>query len=264
LKNENDFQPVSLRFIMGGIDLNIFSKWILDKDKDREVTTVHKINNQIHLSTAYTWDKAKQWALADIFDNAVSMDILKNEDRNYFQIFTIPGMPNSIAFNCPRVYFANEINPDDIEMATIAVQKGRQSIIRLAEFCKIYFPGFKNSYISNIADDLGVRVSRRIKGKYIYTVKDLKSGKKFNNPVLRSNYPIDIHSNKDSQSVLEQVKCDYELPVESLMSADIDNLFTAGRGVSADFQAHAALRIQPSCFAMGEGVAKYIYSKLAT
>ena len=48
------------------------------------------------------------------------------------------------------------------------------------------------------------------------------------------------------------------LPVESLMSADYDNLFAIGRCISADFMAQGALRIIPSCFAMGEGLAKYI------
>lgn len=37
-----------------------------------------------------------------------------------------------------------------------------------------------------------------------------------------------------------------------------DRLFVAGRCISADFEAQAALRIIPSCFSMGEGLAKYL------
>ena len=55
---------------------------------------------------------------------------------------------------------------------------------------------------------------------------------------------------------------DYTLPLESLMSADIDNLFVAGRCISADFMSQGALRVQASCFSMGEGIAKYIASLL--
>lgn len=258
LEKKTETQPVSLRFEMSGIDLETFSSWLLDFDKDRNVTTSAIIDGQTHLSTAYTWDKGHKWALEPLFNDAVDKEILQNEDRNYFQVFTIPNMPSSLAFNCPRIYFANEISPLDCVQVSKALSKGRESIIRLAEFCKNYFPGFEKSYISNIADSLGVRVSRRIKGKYIYTVDDLKSGKKFKNPVLISNYPIDIHSNKDGKSVLEHTLSEYQLPIESLMSANFDNLFVAGRCLSADFQAQAALRIQPSCFSMGEGVAKYI------
>ncbi|MBR2525640.1 FAD-dependent oxidoreductase [bacterium] len=251
-------QPTNLRFIMGGIDLNSFSRWLRDFDEDRNVTSVANINNDIHLSTAYTWDLSKKWALKPLFDDAVDNNILENEDRNYFQVFTIPNMSGSLAFNCPRVYFSNDINVLDNFDLSKALQKGRRVIYRMSEFCKKYFPGFENAFISNIADSLGIRVSRRIKGKYIYTIDDLKSGKKFENPVVVSNYPVDIHSSKKEKSVLETQMQEYQLPIEALMAADIDNLFVAGRCLSADFQAQAALRIIPSCFSMGVGVAKHI------
>lgn len=257
LENENEKQPVTLRFLMDGIDLKSFGDWLLDFDSDRDVTTVCEINGQTHLSTAYTWDKDKNWALKPLFEDAVENGVLKDEDRAYFQVFTVPNMNGGLAFNCPRVYFDNEINPlNNIEVSK-ALVKGRESIIRLAEFCKTYLPGFEKSYISSIADSIGVRVSRRIKGKYVYTKEDLVSGKTFENPVLVGNYPIDVHSNKEGGSILLH-SGDYQLPVEALMSADFDNLYAVGRCLSADFFAQAALRIQPACFSMGEGLAKYI------
>lgn len=255
-ESEKNFQPVSLRFEMAGIDLEIFSKWLLDFDKDKDTTTSAFIDGQIHLSTAYT-DSGK-WALQPLFEDAIKQKVLKAEDCKYFQLFSIPGAPGSIAFNCPRVYSKPEINPLDNIQISKALIKARESIVRLANFCKIYFPGFENAYISNIADALGVRVSRRIKGKYVYTVNDLKSGKKFKNPVVVGNYPIDVHSNKKGESILEHTMQDYYLPIEALMAEDYNNLFVAGRCLSADFYAQAALRIQPSCFSMGEGVAKHI------
>lgn len=259
--DKKELQPVSLRFEMAGVNLKRFSEWILSYDSDRNVTTCEHIEGDIHLSTAYT-DTGK-WALEPLFRDAIDNNILKSEDCKYFQLFTIPGMPCSVSFNCPRIYFKQEINPLEPLQTSKALQKGRESIFRLANFCTIYFPGFEKSYISNIADALGVRVSRRVKGKYIYTENDLKNGKKFENPVLVGNYPIDVHSNKKGESVLEHTMQDYQLPIEALMSADIDNLFVAGRGISADFKAQAALRIQPSCFSMGEGVAKYIKRTLS-
>lgn len=248
-------QPVSLRFMMGGVDVPHFAKWLKDYDKDKNVTTVEDIDGFIHLSTAYTWDKGKNWALAPLFEDAVNKGILKDHDRNYFQIFTVAGMPSTIAFNCPRII--DYTKTLDVVNMSKALQLARKNIFRLANFCKIYLPGFENSYISNIADMLGVRVSRRIKGKYVYTIDNVKSGKKFEHPVVVSNYPVDVHSKDKDSSTLEIVK-DYTLPLESLMSADIDNLFVVGRCISADFMAQGALRVQASCFSMGEGVAKYL------
>lgn len=257
LEEKHENQPVSLRFMMGGVDVPHFAVWLKNYDPDRNVTTVEDVNGFIHLSTAYTWDKDKKWALAPLFDDAVKKGILKDHDRNYFQVFTVAGMPSTIAFNCPRIIDYTET----LEVANMskALQLARKNIFRLANFCRIYFPGFENSYISNIADMLGVRVSRRIKGKYIYTINDVKSGKTFAHPVVVSNYPVDVHSEKKDASTLEVVQ-DYTLPLESLMSADIDNLFVAGRCISADFMAQGALRVQASCFSMGEGAAKYIAS----
>lgn len=258
LNKKDEIQPVNLRFIMSNVDVKKFGEWLFNFDKDRNVTTVCNIDGVTHLSTAYTWDTGRQWALAPLFDKAVEDGVIKNEDRNYFQLFTIPNMPNSIGFNAPRIYSKNVIDPMDKYDFSKAVMLGRESVLRLSEFCKRYLVGFENAYISSTADMLGVRVSRRIKGKYVYTIEDLKSGKKFENPVVISNYPVDVHSLKNNTSVLEHVEVEYQLPVESLLSADISNLALAGRCLSADFLSQGALRIIPSCMSMGEGLAKYL------
>ena len=255
LENNNEFQPMSLRFIMSGINLETFGDWLLEIDSDRNVTTVECIEGLTHLSTAYTWDSDRQWALAPYFDKAVSQGDLKDSDRNYFQVFSIAGMPDSLAFNCPRI--VENLNPNITEDVSKALIQAREAILRLSNFCKKYFPGFENAFISNIADSIGVRVSNRICGKYIYTIDDLKSGKRFDNPAVISNYPVDVHS-KDKDSSTLQVTGEYQLPIEALMSKDYDNLFVAGRCLSADYMAQGALRVQGSCFSMGEAVAKHI------
>lgn len=263
LNKKDEIQPVNLRFIMSNVDVEKFGNWLKDFDKDRNVTTVCKIDGVTHLSTAYTWDTGRNWALTQLFDKAVEDGVIENEDRNYFQLFTVPNMPNSIAFNAPRIYSKNVIDPMDKNQFSKAVMQGREIILRLSDFCKRYLVGFENSYISSIADMLGIRVSRRIKGKYVYTIEDLKSGKKFDNPVVISNYPVDVHSLKNNTSVLEHVEVEYQLPVEALMSDDISNLGVVGRCLSADFLSQGALRIIPSCMSMGEGLAKYLLEQHA-
>ena len=188
------------------------------------------------------------------FEKAVEEGDLTLEDTNYFQIFTVAGTNDEIAFNCPRLPEMIDIN-DNVAVLE-AVIKLKESMERIANFCKKYFNGFENAYISAVADELGIRVSNRIKGKYVYTETDLRNGKHFEEPVLSANYPIDVH-NDEKSSGLEPVK-NYELPIMSLMSDDIENLFVIGKCLSADFKAQAALRVQQSCFSMGEGVAKYI------
>ena len=246
---EKKSQPINLRFIMSGVDVEKFSAWIMELDKDRDVTTSCVVNGKTYLSTAYTWDSGKNWALKPIFKQAIEENILTEADSNYFQLFSVAGTPDSIAFNAPRL-----LNPQNPYI------EGRASILRLSKFCKKYLKGFENAYISSIANSLGVRVSNRVKGKYIYTQDDLRNGKKFEHPVVISNYPIDIHSDKKDSSKLEKVYKEYQLPIESLIVRD--RLFVAGRCISADFEAQAALRIIPSCFSMGEGLAKYLFKHI--
>ena len=244
---EKKYQPINLRFIMSGVDVEKFSNWIMEFDKDRDVTTSCIVDGKTYLSTAYTWDSGRNWALKPLFKQAIEDEVITEADSNYFQLFSVAGTSDSIAFNCPRL-----LKPQNPYV------EGRASIFRLSNFCKKYLNGFENSYISNIANTLGVRVSNRVKGKCIYTQEDLKSGKRFEHPVVISNYPIDIHSDKKDSSKLEKVYQEYQLPIESLIVKD--NLFVVGRCISTDFESQGALRIIPSCFSMGEGLAKYLKS----
>ena len=243
---EKKSQPINLRFVMSGVNVEKFSDWIMELDKDRDVTTSCIVDGKTYLSTAYTWDEGGNWALRPVFKQAIEDGAITELDSNYFQLFSVAGTRDSIAFNCPRL----------VDITSNPYIEGRLSILRLSKFCNKYLPGFENAYISSIASSLGVRVSNRVKGKYIYTAEDLRSGRRFDNPVVVSNYPIDVHSDKKDSSTLEKVYQEYQLPLESLMVKD--NLFVIGRCISADFEAQAALRIIPSCFSMGEGLAKFL------
>lgn len=248
---ENESQPINLRFILSGIDVKKFSQWLMNYDKDREVTTSYEIDGHTYLSTAYTWDTTRKWALSPLFEQAIKDNIITVEDSNYFQMFSVAGTADSIAFNAPRML-------KKYDNRSKAYIDGRASILRLTNFCKKYLAGFENAYISSIANTLGIRVSKRVKGKYIYTYQDLINGKKFEIPVVQSNYPVDIHSDKKNNSVLQKVFQDYQLPIESLIADKYSNVYVIGRCISADFKSQAALRIIPSCFSMGEGLAKYL------
>lgn len=263
IDNKIDVQAATIRFSMSGIDLETFRNWIIELDKDRNVTTSCNIDNQVHLSTAYTWDINKNWALRPIFEKAVHNKDLNEEDTAYFQVFTIPGMPTSIVFNCPRILIKNQDEMNNPQIFSKILAKSRLQIFRFANFCKKYFKGFEKAYISNIADIIGIREQGRVVGQYVYTPDDIVRKRHFKNIALSSDYPIDIHSSTKSDDRLQFTDGNYYLPVESLISKKYDNLFVIGKAVSATFEAQAALRVQPSCFSMGEAVAKYIKNKLS-
>ena len=117
---EKKSQPINLRFIMSGVDVKKFSNWIMKLDNDRDVTTSCVVNGKTYLSTAYTWDSGRNWALKPLFKQATEDGVITEADSNYFQLFSLAGTPDSVAFNCPRLL--NSQNP---------YIEGRASIFRL-------------------------------------------------------------------------------------------------------------------------------------
>lgn len=258
LKDTEIKQQNSLRFIMGNVDIEEFCSFVKSVDSDENITNTYRndtnTHGELHFTTASTWDENKKWALDKYLKLAVDDGILLEQDRSYFQIFSVAGGNGQVAFNCPRL---NNFNDNPFK-ASLELISGYKAIYRLSNFVKKYFPGFKNAVITNISPVTGIREERRIKSKYIYKEQDLLSGKTFDNSVLSSNYSIDIHSDKKDGSILQKTES-YQLPIDALMSADIGNLFAIGKLVGAEFKAHSALRVQKSCMSMGEGVATYIY-----
>lgn len=257
LPQPKEKQQNTLRFILGNVDIEKFAKFIKEVDDNEDITNTYRndidTNNELHLTTASTWDTNRIWALDKYLKKGVSDKILKSFDRAYFQVFSIAGSCSQIAFNCPRI--KNYI--DDPYKYSSELIGAKQAIYRLYTFVKTYFKGFENSILTNIATQTGIREQNRVKTKYIYTYDDLMNCKTFKNPVLRANYGIDIHGAKKNKSVLKSTPS-YELPLESLISADVGNLFVAGKIIGADFKTHSALRVQKSAMSTGEAIARHI------
>lgn len=259
-----EHQTMSLRFIMANVDLAAFAVWLTEIDPDSNVTAIDYHNYEtILLTTAHTWDNFG-WKLRPYFALAVKDGVLEEEDAAYFQIFSIPGQKNALAFNCPRISAAHALDPLNPEDISYAYKQGRKQIRRLAEFCKKYLCGFEEAYISQIAPQLGIRDSRRISGLYKLTEDDIFNAKKFENAVAKSNYPVDIHAKEKGKNELKHLPPDqyYEIPPESLIPENIKNLLVAGRCISATFKAQASVRIQPNCWSMGEYAGKYAAAKI--
>ena len=255
-------QACSLRFNISNVDLNKFSSFLESIDTDRTITPIDRTNFDIHLSTAYTWDNSKNWALAPIFKEAINNCDLKTSDSAYFQLFTVANMPNTVCLNSPRILLQDDEDISDPFVYTKALIQGRERVFRIFNFCKKYLKGFENSFISHISDTLGIREYCRIKGKYTFTKNDVVNPKTFNNIAFACDYPIDIHSNYKENDKLTYTNKTCYVPIEVLISEKNDNLYGIGKILSADFEAHSALRTQMSCFSMGEAAAKDIFNKI--
>jgi choline dehydrogenase-like flavoprotein len=102
---------------------------------------------------------------------------------------------------------------------------------------------------------LGVRDGGRIRGRYVLSVDDVRTGRQFDDAACRCAWPIEYWDPQEGVSI-EYLPpgSHYEIPLRSLQVKGIDNLYAAGKCLSADRLAHASARVVGSCWAMGEAV----------
>jgi hypothetical protein len=244
--NEKDGknQAISLRFMLGNIDIKGFCHYLKHIEEPLaleypllEIVALESLNNPF----------------SRIFKKAVIDKLLEKEDLKYIQAFSVPGMENVMSFNCPEIPNVEDaLNPFLVSEGIIT---GRKMIKRLYLFLKSNIPGFENSFILSIAPMIGIRESRRIKGKYIITEKDYSNRAEFRDAIARTAYPVDVHgfdlSKEEELRPMEKGEY-FEIPFRSLVPEKIDNLLVAGRCISSSFIAQSAIRIQPTCRATGE------------
>lgn len=144
-----------------------------------------------------------------------------------------------------------QINELDAEAVTCAEIKQREQIKKIIEFLKRNIVGLENIQLIATAFELGVRESRRIVGKTVFCLDDIKSSRKFDDRIAVCANSIDIHQ-KDGVRYTAHEQGNYYIPLSCLISHNIDNLVTAGKSLSADKYAFAAVRVMPPCIAMGE------------
>lgn len=232
-------QPTTLRFCAANVEIPKVIEFFGEHAKP---------NREDFFSAGF--GEAKETFLLPLIERAIADGVLEEDDLGYFQIFTMHGRPRELAFNCPRLV---GFDPLDGFSRSEALSLGREKVFRIHQFCRRYIAGFERSYVSVIAPLLGVRESRRVKGMYWLTEQDHQSCRKFPDAIARSRYPIDIHLTEGGIRILRLPKNDYhEIPYGCIIAEGFDNLFIAGRNISASFAAQSATRIQPVCRALGE------------
>lgn len=107
----------------------------------------------------------------------------------------------------------------------------------------------------------GKRESRRYVGPYTLTQRDIEAGGKFADTIAYGGWPMDDHNPAgfkaaadDSASTLHPAPSPYGIPYRVLYSANIENLFFAGRNISATHAAISSTRVMATCSLLGMAV----------
>ncbi len=104
---------------------------------------------------------------------------------------------------------------------------------------------------------LGVRDDGQIRGEYRLTEADVRQGRRFDDAICRADWPIEYWDPERGVS-LDWLPPGhfYEIPARALKVAGFDNLWSAGKCLSAEPLAQASARVAGTCWAMGEAVGR--------
>lgn len=108
----------------------------------------------------------------------------------------------------------------------------------------------------------GKRESVRYIGEHILTQNDIDNEGKFDDVIAYGGWPMDDHNPKgfkansidDKASVLHPAPSPYGIPYRCLYSENIENLFFAGRNISATHAAMSSARVMATCSLLGQAM----------
>jgi hypothetical protein len=171
-----------------------------------------------------------QWEWEHPDEDEAMQRLAKEQLRSKGQYWWLYTVFNGLVWvNAPTYYKYNILDAEDLTEVEL---ESREVIEEWWSWAKDRLPGFENSYVVDVAAQLGVRQSRLLDGEYTLTKEDVENGTLFPDTIGRSK--------------------NWYLPYRTLVPKKIDNLLVAGRCYAATPQAQAISREVPTCMVLGE------------
>jgi hypothetical protein len=127
-----------------------------------------------------------------------------------------------------------------------------EQVPQLIAFLRTNVCGFEQCETPQNEFTVARRAGRMIVGKYVLTGEDILAGRKFSDAVARGAWPIEQWDAKGAvRFKYLPAGTHYEIPARSLQAAQVENLFMAGKTISADVDAIASARVMGCCLATG-------------
>ncbi len=163
-------------------------------------------------------------------------------------------------------------NPDgsavsgiDAEELAWGEAEGRRQVWDTFQFIRESTPGFERAYIAEIAPQIGIRETRRLRGAYQLTEDDVLDCADFADAIGVNGWPVEDHVAGNVEFRFQRKPRGYnQLPYRMILPSGIDNLLVAGRCASMTHGGQSAARVSGPCFVMGQaaGSAAHLCLKL--
>ena len=157
----------------------------------------------------------------------------------------------SAAVQATHVYRLNPLDPADLTRGTVDAR--RQAAELVTAMRKV--PGLEGVELAETAATMGVRETRRVRGRGRLEVDDLAHGRRFRDAVTACSFGVDIHdpsAASDDAANKGLRSHPYEIPYRCLVPRDVGGLLLSGRCISGSHEAHASYRVTGTCLGTGQ------------
>ncbi|MBR1967434.1 MAG: FAD-dependent oxidoreductase [Lentisphaeria bacterium] len=221
-----DMQPGTLCFVLGNVDTSTERMHIMHQKN-------HRFNHQAVFVRETLFALREQGIKVPLFGG--------------------PWLSTTLNDGCITVNMTRAaVVATDNEDYQNAEEKMREDVFTLVDLLKKHVPEFKKCYIASVAAVTGIRESRRIKGIHTVTGQEYVETVHYEDSIARACHPVDIHLPGDEGQKLMFPKDAGYIPYRSMINADYPNIIVAGRCISADAEAFAAIRVQAPCMEIGQ------------
>lgn len=239
-ENDGQMRPVTVMGRIGNIDLERFKHYIdthpedFSQDDGRRVVDLDR--GIVRIDGFFTVvERAKR---SGLLDPTAPVHYLR------FSGVNPPEHADRAVLICnsTRVYGVDGTNGEDVTRAEI---EGRQQLRDIVRTCKALLPGFEHAFLVDTSAYLGIRETRRIRGRYTLQYEDLTSGRRFDDSIAVMT-SVDYgtaevhgadHGHEGSSAddwarrlVLKLMR--FEFPLGCMVNDTIANLIVAGRCAS--------------------------------
>jgi hypothetical protein len=151
-------------------------------------------------------------------------------------------------------------NPDgsavsgiDAEQLAYGEIEGRRQVRDTFEFIRSVTPGFERAYIAEIAPQIGIRETRRVRGEYMLSEDDVLDCVDFPDAIGVNGWPVEEHVAGNVEFRFQRGTRGFnQLPYRMIVPLKVENLLVAGRCASMTHGGQSAARVSGPCFVMGQ------------
>lgn len=161
--------------------------------------------------------------------------------------------PGSFQQRCVNLKFAfPQLGNAEFNQRSETELLGRRAIRAAFKILREKNPLFTHAEIIAIAPQAGYRSGPRGRGRMVLSEADVLSSREFPSAVACGLWPIEVWGERRrAEFTFPATRAPYQIPVEALRSATIENLLFCGRGISAEERALSSARVIGTCFATG-------------